>query len=166
MNIVLEGPDGSGKSTLAGQIAQVLGRLVQPSEGPPKYPGELNERIRRYAFFDGIIFDRHPVISQTIYATIRANNEERVDHQLEADFYNEHNIFIYCRATHLGKHVTKEHDTPEHLEKIERNYEAIIGHYDAWALSHANLIYRIGDDPLHVIHYLLHATGAAVIHEG
>lgn len=148
MHIILEGPDNSGKSTLAQELSRQLNRPIVSSEGPEKYPGEVNERIERYSQIKvPVIFDRHPVISQPIYSMIKQNTLP--DEQLSKNFYNQPLVIIYCRANPnrgMNEHLIKAHDTPEFVEKVTTQYKELVHAYDTWALEKAHLIYRIGDD--------------------
>lgn len=157
MNIVLEGPDGGGKSTLAKFLSQALHRPIQASEGPPKFPGEINQRIERYLNYKDVIFDRHPVISQTVYTSIRASHKdnELPDAVLVHEFYTKPNVFIYCRSTHLPiDHDVKEHDTPEHLMQVQEHYTRLVDMYDSWALQNAHVIYTRGGPYWPIVHYV------------
>jgi len=73
--IVVEGVDNSGKSTLIKALQVVFPeRPVQGSEGPPKYKGEMDERVARYIMQPAnTIYDRHPCVSQPIYGTMRSH---------------------------------------------------------------------------------------------
>lgn len=154
MNIVLEGPDGGGKSTLAAQLQQHLGGWrIQESEGPPHYENEINDRIERYLQFEDTIFDRHPIVSQTIYSMLR-DDDQLPASALVTAFYEEGHVFIYIPSKDLSQHVLGVHDSPSHLEAIEKNWEQLQAYYDQWAVQHANLIYRQGDDLVPVIQYI------------
>lgn len=144
VNLVFEGPDNSGKSTLVRYVASQITRPVVLSEGPDKYPGEMNERILRYERHRSVIFDRHPCVSQAIYSRFRGNTE--VDADLMRRFYDSRPLFIYCRGRGLVDHVVKEgYDTDEHLKAITENDAAIRKLYDSWAATHAHIWYRVGD---------------------
>lgn len=155
MNIVLEGPDNSGKSTLARYLNARTGRPIILSEGPEKHPGEINERIRRYEGFRGVIFDRHPVVSQPIYGRFRSNTE--VDRELVLRFYDSRPLFIYCRGRSLEGHVEKSHDTSEHMALVNLNHDAMCRHYDEWAKDHAHIWYRVGDSMERIVNLVLGA---------
>jgi predicted HAD superfamily Cof-like phosphohydrolase len=161
MNIVLEGHDNSGKSTLAQAIARRVGRKVISSEGPEKYPGELKERVAYYSLQQDAVFDRHPCISDPIYAIARGKPSS-MDSVLIHNFYNDPAVFIYCDpgTRGLGGHVGKEHDTPEHLAAVESNYQSILAKYRQWGVDHAHFIYRIGDDPQPLIEAVAIRVGA------
>lgn len=144
MNIIVEGPDACGKSTLARYLSQELNRPIIQSEGPEKFPGEINERIRRYRFFDNIIFDRHPAISQGIYASF--NDKTMPDKDLVFDLYETRPVIVYCMARGVVlDHQAKAHDSPEHLEQITVNSENILLMYDRWALDFAHILHRVGN---------------------
>jgi predicted HAD superfamily Cof-like phosphohydrolase len=146
MNIVLEGPDASGKSTLASHIQLLINWPIKSTEGPEKFPGEVDERIRRYLTMDNMIFDRHPVISQPIYN--RFNGTSSVDPILTRQFYNTDPLIIYCARDSKSfpdHHVIKSHDTNEHIKSIKKHDGEIIQLYEDWAMQHAQFIYRIGD---------------------
>lgn len=150
MHIVVEGPDNAGKSTLISLINERLPtpRTVIPSEGREKYEGELNERAARYLSFTGdLIFDRHPCISQPIYNTVYPN--DGCDQDLINQLYAQRPLLIYCRADvsrGMAGHVDKQHDQAEYLELISKKYAHLCHFYDQWALDHAHIFYRIGDD--------------------
>ena len=146
--IVIEGPDNSGKSTLAQFIAE--GELIQGSEGPPKWRGEISERIDKYnSFPETTIFDRHPAISNPIYDEARPEyRRDPIPTTILANFYQQQNLFIYCDPTDRGMvgHEIKIVDSQEHLKDITDHRDIIVNLYRKWAIRHAHLVYRIGDD--------------------
>ena len=147
MVIVIEGIDNSGKSTLARLVARYCGMALIESEGPPRYPGEIDERVKRYALHRNTVFVRHPCVSQVIYGKMRSE-QGSIDPELVQAFYKDWPLLIYCDPLDrgLGEHVIKpEVDKPEHLEKLERNYDLLLAEYRSWAVRHATLCYRIGD---------------------
>ena len=147
--IVLEGPDGGGKTTLAESLCNTLDLTYIKSEGPEKYPGEIDERILRYhlSYADGLkcLFDRHPCISQMAYSLI--HNQSKPSDRLVARFYERRPLLIYCRPNPLTKNPTAsgEWDTPEYLQRVNRGYSKLMKWYDEWALWNAHYIYRIGE---------------------
>jgi len=149
--VVLEGPDNSGKSTLANKIALVRGSIIVSSEGREKFKGEINERVKRYHdTYSGknVVFDRHPAVSQGMYAILNPNTP--VDYDLAKQFYDMNPLFIYCRPDvekGMEGHVAdKPGDTPEYLSLVSENFKPLTAAYDLWALKKAHIIYRIGDD--------------------
>lgn len=156
MAIIIEGIDNSGKSTLAQQIysEMSLSSIIE-SEGPPKYPGEIEERIVRYsAFSSDTIFVRHPAVSQPIYGAVRG--ADPVNQALVDQFYRERHLFIYCDPMQrkLVGHAVKDDEDPKHLAAIERNYTFILLEYRRWAFRHAHILYRIGDDMTRVARFV------------
>lgn len=153
MQIILEGPDNSGKSTLADLISTALGIEVHHSGGPSKYPGEINERTDMLNADDTtIIYDRHPAISQNIYQQGTMAGGEFVTAERIANFYALRPLLIYCRNVQgVEGHNLSEHSDAEWFERVSRHLPAISSLYDAWALDHAHITYRIGDDPGAVI---------------
>lgn len=145
-NVVLEGPDGSGKSTLAKALGDALDMRVQQGSGPPKRPGEIERRLREYLNMRGTIFDRHPAVSQVIYATLRDETTTAEYMELVKKFYESTPVLIYCRSYDVSRHVVKDGEDPEHIRKINDRYVELVRWYDSWALKRAHLIYRIGDE--------------------
>ena len=144
-NVVVEGPDGSGKSTLAAYLSGALGMPLKLTEGPPKFPGEIQQRCRRYLDYQGTVFDRHPCVSQPIYAQLR-NTVEIVPPALMDEFYASDPVMVFCRATNLDRHVVKIYENPEHVASVEERFHHLVKAYDAWCLDHAHVVFRIGQD--------------------
>ena len=161
--IVVEGIDNSGKSTLVRKLSAKFPEFnVQPGEGPPRDGENINDRIRKYENYDGLwLFDRHPVVSQPVYGSIN-ENVQTVEPQLTEEFYNfTAPLFIYCDpldrglAAHAARTDEDNHiDTPEFLAKLEQNYNTMLEQYRMWAVTHAHLVYRIGDDPDLIVGYI------------
>jgi hypothetical protein len=165
MNIIIEGTDASGKSTLARAIQEVTRIPIQTSEGPPHSPTEMNDRIKRYlARLDPFIYDRHPCVSEAIYMRTRMEASTPLDPGLIDQFYQSRSLFIYCDPLDRGLegHQTRpEVDTPDHLERLQKHYQMILGLYREWAISHAHILYRIGDDMSRVVDMVERALSRA-----
>ncbi len=144
MNIVVEGADASGKSTLARIIAETLHRPIFHSNGPSKYPGEVNERARHFLSQRDAVFDRHPCVGEPVYCILRGGKSE-LDLDLEENFYTSPHLIIYCRGQR-GPHVVKEGEDPAHVRNVATNHNLILQRYDEWALSHAHLMCRCDED--------------------
>lgn len=147
MKIILEGPDNAGKSTLAKYLADALDLPIVVSGGPSKWPGEVNDRSERFNKDHATaIYDRHPCISQNLYQEALTLDGERVlDHHVEA-FYDQEPFIIYCRNIQgADGHVLSEHSSAEYFQLVQQNMTKLGQLYDAWALSKAQYVYRIGD---------------------
>lgn len=163
MIICLEGVDATGKSTLADRMSKVLGLPIQQGDGPPKYPGEMHARLTRFKalYQEEFIFDRHPVVSQTIYREMDRVNQPTIPQYFIDQFYQSRPLFIYCDP---GNNVLRKHretsasDTPEFLARLKKYYPKILALYREWAVHHAFLCYRIGDDMNRVINAVRVAT--------
>lgn len=145
MNVILEGPDGGGKSTLAGHLSKLWGLRLQEGSGPPKKEGEIEQRLAGYLKMENTIFDRHPAVSEPIYTRIRQQEVSLEFKALTNAFYQQNNLFIYCRSTTNTRHVVKPGEDPRHIEALNANYDTLIQLYDQWALRHAHHVYRIED---------------------
>lgn len=124
MAIVIEGLDATGKSTLAQRIHILTGWPIQRSEGPEKFPGEIISRGERYLTLpDNTIFDRHPLISQFIYGTL--SHKTLPPPYLLQELKRRQPYIIEASEDNLGIHDIKEHDTPEHLQLIQRRTDLL-----------------------------------------
>lgn len=155
MAIIIEGLDNSGKSTLAAFLAEHLDCIVIESEGPPRWPGEINERVVKYRQLpNNTIFVRHPCVSQVIYGKHRGAGEDVVDPDLISQFYRDGHLFIYCDPLNRGMagHSEREGiDKPEHVSAIVAHYNCLLKDYREWAVSHAFMVYRIGDSEMRLL---------------
>lgn len=146
--IVLEGPDNAGKSTLAKYLSSAIRLPIKHSGGPSKHPGEVIQRARGFLNDNTpMIYDRHPCISQNIYASALKNHADLIPYDIQTEFYNKNYLIIYCRSKgDLSGHQMSDHSTDEYFEKVSQNYIDLCQAYDAWGLAKANMIYRIGDN--------------------
>lgn len=146
MIIVLEGPDNSGKSTLAKELAAILGFDIIHSGGPEKYPGEIVDRIKAYQKKDWVIFDRHPVISQSIYCSY--TEQISPPEELAEEFWEAHPFVVYCQGRNLeGHRINLDVDNNHHLNIIEENYEKICRSYDNYFFTRKHFSYLKGVIP-------------------
>lgn len=148
MQIIIEGPDGSGKTTLIEHLIRNHSWPVVFGEGPPKHPGEMLERLKRFAQMaertqDQVtLYDRHPSVSDPIYSTAAGRS------LLQPDYYNWvyqlPHLCVYCQAKDdsLSNHTLGEFDTPEHLTMVRENAPYIREAYGLWALKRAHIIHR------------------------
>lgn len=137
MSIVIEGLDATGKSFLAERISLVTSWRVQKSEGPEKYPGEIIDRCERYRQMPhNTIFDRYPVISQSVYGKI-ANKTPIPPHYIEL-LKVKRPLIIYSSSQNRGTHEIKQHDTEEHLDMVFKNRELLEKEYIRFMNEHFN----------------------------
>lgn len=122
--LILEGLDATGKSYLAKKLSDHTGWPVHPSEGPEKYPGEAIIRMKLYlALPYKTIFDRHPIISQSIYGPL--SNGNSAPPYLLQELKRIRPFIIEASPENKGKHIIKEHDTPQHLKMIKEKREVL-----------------------------------------
>ena len=159
--IIIEGVDATGKSTLAEHLARYNDRktVIQESEGPAKSLDEMMARVERYRQLEEeaeqggreIIFVRHPLVSEPLYANFVHRREPHVSPEAVSQLYDRRPLIIYCEPPGFPvHHVLKSTDTPEFLAKLEEGKARLLLGYRQWALSRANVIYRIGDDILQI----------------
>ena len=160
MDIVFEGTDNTGKSTLITKVFNVSDRAIIQSEGPERFPGEIDERILRYANLSRyLIYDRHPAISETIYGPIIRGSSGPSSRAIQT-FYETKPLLVYCRPA-MGRDNLTGHvinpliDTIDHMNGVVEHYQEILVQYDQWALQHAHLLYRIGDDVTQLINSIM-----------
>lgn len=143
MAIVIEGLDNTGKSTLAAKLSSMLNLKVKESEGPPSSPEELIDRVERYRQMEDTIFVRHPCVSHNIYNIVRPKF-----FVLDVgEFYHQDHTFIYCaHGENTRHHIAKAHEDPAFVARVNEHTAELLELYDDWALNHAHIIYRVGDD--------------------
>lgn len=142
MNIIIEGPDGSGKSTLAEFLASNLHWPIVHSPGPPASQEEFEGRVRVALTCQRTIFDRHPIISETVYGQVRGRCYAMDCHRLRLYGLSQDVRIFSAFNPPAARHVTKTHDTLDHLELIHRKQQQIALAYAAWAFQHAHVIYN------------------------
>lgn len=143
--IILEGPDGAGKSTLGEQLADALGYEYVHTGGAARTLCMLIQRMleleEQGAKGKGVIFDRVPHISDSIYK--EAMGEPRLMHQGRARGHLKNMgpiVVVYCRLRDSEAMLAniletkKSHKPPEYLEKVKASYPAIVEAYD-WEMA-------------------------------
>lgn len=146
MAIIIEGMDATGKSTLATQLASHFNLKIKESEGPPSSPSELIHRVERYNGMIDTIFVRHPCVSHNIY-----NICHPISFRLDVGHFYEHgHTFIYCAPTNL-QHQPKPGEDATFILDVALSHDNIRRMYNMWAIEHAHIIYRLGDDPQRII---------------
>lgn len=141
--IIIDGPDATGKSYLAKAISRATNWPIQPSEGPEKAPGEILARCEKYLrLSDFTIFDRHPIISQSIYGPLA--RKTAIPPYLLIALKQKDPLIIQAHPENHFPHEEKEHDTPEHLQMIAKQREIIVDHYNQFFILYfpSRLVYR------------------------
>jgi hypothetical protein len=148
MNIVLEGPDGAGKSTLAAQLSQLTGMPVVEGKGPPKSADEFHARCERYLATTGVIFDRHPCISERIYSKIVDRSSPLMSRHISS-FARTLPFIIYVRPPIIKTPTNfKDDEDPVHVAAVVAHHATICMAYDELMLDIAHYVFRRGDPQL------------------
>lgn len=131
--IVLEGVDSSGKSTLAEGFHNRWGWPVVRSRGPARDPEEINDRLDEYeSMGHRVIFDRHPIISESLYGRIARRPNWMEPHHY-ARFWSQPKLIIFCRPSSEIKLAAQTNlgiDTPEYVAHLEKTRVETIAAYD------------------------------------
>lgn len=137
--VILEGPDGSGKSTLATRLLKGTGQptLLVKRSGPP---GEVETLRFQAAWIEeqdhrlNVIADRHPLISETLYAphvrkvpTPPWTEAEALYHFSEIR-HDRRPLVIYCRPpiSTLDRTVNVE----DQMDGVKKEFYPLIAAYD------------------------------------
>lgn len=137
--VILEGPDGSGKSTLAARLLKGTGQptLLVKRSGPP---GDVETLRFQAAWIEeqhkglNIIADRHPLISETIYAPVVRKVPVPPWTEAEALYHfdqfrpDRRPLIIYCRAP-LDR-MTQSSRVEDQMEGVHEEYRALVLAYD------------------------------------
>ena len=144
--IVVEGPDGGGKTTLIELLKVELGLPVAPrvvdKDTTTRYDMKAWVDNNLEEGFQPMIFDRHRLISETIYGPILRYNQQPglTDTKWLAPrlrrFYEIEPILIYCIPSWAAVFTHIEHDSDN--DAVREKMEAIYAAYVARAaLDHA-----------------------------
>lgn len=136
--IIVEGPDGSGKTTLLRQLSSSLGFSAYHTGGPPRDRLDLQQKFHDMRSRAAThIFDRCPHISEPIYSEVADRvpfiSEWHMHERLGVEF---NPVIIYCRLKSVKSMFDnidlsdKPHKPAEHLEKVARDYAAVVKAYD------------------------------------
>lgn len=143
MNIILEGPDGSGKSSLAKYLSSKTGWPINRGQGPCHSQADYDARAKVCFALNNTIFDRHFIVSESLYGRFRTDHPSYVRFDIEKEFYLQPNFIIYCTPT--LNHRLNWKDTPQHLHLLKLHGDDIRSLYDQWAADHCDLHYRRTD---------------------
>lgn len=128
-SIIVEGFDCMGKSTLIDKLSEAFPLKVYQAGGPPRNKEHAiqccRDQLGRSNY--GTIFDRVTPISNACYA----DKLDDTTYRTALTALCKTCIVIYCKTTWVNDdHVIKDHDTPEHIEYINRNRVDICKRYD------------------------------------
>lgn len=154
MNVIIEGADGTGKSTLAGVLSNALRMPVVPRTPKPKNSRELVAKYKRHLEIENAIHDRHPVITEFIYARVLRGIDRRDDpfwYHAWNSLMIQRPVIILCRLDYFDRHKVKRDENAGHVDQVEHHYKKIVGAYDLWALHHAHILYNSSNDIEHLI---------------
>lgn len=128
---VVEGPDNSGKTTLAQKLAKRLGGLYVKGE----YVAQPESDVLRFNMWLSmapgdrlVICDRHPVISDPIYAAAVRQRPSPLGSVFCQEVQSYLNI-IYCRPP---MEEILRFGNREQMEGVIENGKRIIQGYDQW----------------------------------
>ena len=139
--VILESADGGGKTTLANRLLKGTGKptLLVKRSGPPGDLETLNfqaQWINDQAKSGlNIIADRHPLISEAIYAPIvrKVQGPPWTMVDVAAAMLKARPgalLLIYCR-TWTDSMVAGAH-VEEQMEGVHENYDPLVAEYDRW----------------------------------
>lgn len=130
--IIIEGMDASGKSTLADELLEHLndigglGYAKVHSGGPEKYPGEIHDRVRTLPRLGRFILDRHPVISQHVYAREGATKFSASE---VWDYVTKMNpVLVYCMGR--AEHAMKPGESEDHAKFLREKWNTLNSAYE------------------------------------
>jgi hypothetical protein len=150
--IILEGPDGSGKSTLAARLLKGTGcpTLLVKRSGPP---GQVETLAMQADWLTAqgrsplnIIADRHPLISETIYAPVIRDvdpgwGQAQVFSYFEKIAARDRALIIYCRAPY--ERMLAGSKVEEQMEGVHARYKNLVTAYDGFMAQLARRDYDV-----------------------
>lgn len=146
-HVIVEGPDGSGKDTLIEYLAGEMGlaihaRASASATGPvPDLKGWVDNDMTTIAAAPPAIYNRHPVISEPIYAPLARGTKPQ--HPFEVGEYCRrlrgqlaaHCVMVWCMpplSTVVGNVSSGRVDMPGVRAGIYNIYMAYRDAYSSW----------------------------------
>lgn len=132
--VIVEGMDNSGKSTLANYLGEKFDLKIIKRSGPPASSESfLLETLSFLVLNPEAIFDRHPIISEGVYAPvlrgINVFETEGTTWEFWMDRLQQCNpLIIYCRPPD-EKILCFHPDLPQ-MDGVEQNARRLIDRYD------------------------------------
>lgn len=146
-HVIVEGPDGSGKDTLIEYLAAEMGlaihtRASESATGPvPDLKGWVDNDMTTIAAAPPSIYNRHPVISEPIYAVLARKVEPQPPFG-STDYVRtlksqlaQYCVVVWCmppRATVIGNVSSGRVDMPGVREHIGNIHSAYVLAGGAW----------------------------------
>lgn len=159
--VILEGPDGAGKSTLAARLLKGTGlpTLLVRRSGPP---GDVETLQFQAGWIEeqhkglNVIADRHPLISETLYAPHVRKVEhppwtlKDALHHFDGIHLGRRPLIVYCRAS--LERMAQSSRVEDQMEGVHQSYTKLVMAYDDFMsrLARKNFeIYRhdFGENP-------------------
>lgn len=138
--VILEGPDGSGKTTLATRLLKGTGHpliLVKRSGRPANHETLRHQSAWIHSQSEtwnlNVICDRHPLISDGIYAKAVRHEESPWTAEQVADVlldYRDDILVIFCRT--IEQRMAKAAHVEQQMEGVHNYYHALVNEYDSW----------------------------------
>jgi len=136
--VILEGADGSGKSTLATRLLKGTGHptILIKRSGPPGNVETLvfqSEWIAQQSRLGlNVIADRHPIISEAIYAPVV--RKVPGPHWGPEDAYkalkHQRVMLVYCRTDDVTQRGSSH--VEDQMEGVHEYYQDLVKEYDRW----------------------------------
>lgn len=136
--IVVEGPDGAGKTTLIKQLTEAYDIPIAPrvvtkdAEAMVDLKDWVDNQLEEG--FQDVIFDRHRLISETIYGPILRTAQEAGFNELSwvgprlKRFYELEPIIIYCLPSleTVKRNIARDDDNRVVMDQIEAIYSSYV----------------------------------------
>lgn len=136
--IIVEGPDGAGKTTLVGQLAEdlgwpIAGRVVgQDTKPMVDLKLWVEENVDKG--WHHMMYDRHRLISEPIYAPIKSRLTPGFDDyawmfNMLSEFYDTEPIIIYClpaKPVVIRNVLTGDDDNSAVEDVIDQVYQGYV----------------------------------------
>lgn len=131
--IILEGPDLAGKSTISKLLTEITGTSIHHFGGPLESTQELFKKINKAPL--GVVYDRHPCISEQVYCFLRGRS--MIDVDVADQFLKRMDPHIlYCDPGYNYLKLkmeflkSKPHKEKKHVNSVRKHYLEIYQRYE------------------------------------